>query len=230
MGSLALQCVAHSTVLSQVRQVKKTEHEEREESSVASMGLMTILRKVKEKEREMRILLLGLDNAGKTTVVKALRGEDVRTISPTLGFDISTMEFGEYRLNLWDVGGQQTIRAYWRNYFEQTDGIVWVVDSADVARLHDCRRELEALLKEERLAGASLVILANKQDLAGALSANEIAKHLALDDIVGRKRHWSVFSCSAVDVDNVESDGSRQLRESFTWLVSDIASRIFLAD
>lgn len=81
-----------------------------------------------------------------------------------------------YRLNIWDVGGQKTLRSYWRNYFEQTDGLLWVVDSADVRRLEDCRRELHSLLKEEKLAGATLLILANKQDLEGALSTEEIVR------------------------------------------------------
>lgn len=54
-----------------------------------------------------------------------------------------------YVLNIWDVGGQKTIRSYWRNYFEQTDGLVWVVDSSDLRRLDDCKFELDNLLKEE---------------------------------------------------------------------------------
>jgi ADP-ribosylation factor-like protein 2 len=72
--------------------------------------------------------------------------------------------------------GQQTIRSYWRNYYEQTDGLVWVIDSADGRRLLDCKAELQKLLLQEKLAGASLLILANKQDLPGALTHEEIAK------------------------------------------------------
>jgi hypothetical protein len=78
------------------------------------------------------------------------------------------------------VGGQQTIRSYWRNYFEQTDGLIWVVDSADRVRLNDCARELNVLMDQEKLAGASLMIFANKQDLAGALTKEEIAEALQL--------------------------------------------------
>eukprot|EP00919_Chromeraceae_sp_WS-2016_P053286 GHVR01126551.1.p1 GENE.GHVR01126551.1~~GHVR01126551.1.p1 ORF type:complete len:135 (-),score=20.55 GHVR01126551.1:346-750(-) len=129
------------------------------------MGLLKVLRKTKLKEKQMRILMLGLDNAGKTTIVKKFNGEDVTTISPTLGFNIQTLEFDgyttiylcsyiymfSYQLNIWDVGGQSSIRSYWRNYFEQTDGLVWVVDSADTQRLEDCKRELQSLLKEEVL-------------------------------------------------------------------------------
>ncbi|PXF48099.1 ADP-ribosylation factor-like protein 2 [Gracilariopsis chorda] len=193
------------------------------------MGLMTILRKVKAREREMRILVLGLDNAGKTTIMKRLKGEDVHSVSPTLGFDINTLEFDKYKLNMWDVGGQQTIRTYWRNYFEQTDGIIWVVDSADVARLSDCRAELETILMEERLAGASLLVLANKQDLSGALTTESVVEHLALNDMIGKKRHWQVFPSSALAEDHT-ADVENLLMRSIEWLVHDIASRILLAD
>lgn len=116
----------------------------------------------------------GLDNAGKTTILKRFNGEPIDTVSPTLGFNIKTLEHKGYVLNMWDVGGQKSLRSYWRNYFECTDGLVWVVDSADKMRLNTCREELNVLLQEERLAGATLLVLANKQDLPGALSAQEI--------------------------------------------------------
>uniref|UniRef100_A0A6A7G8U9 ADP-ribosylation factor-like protein 2 n=1 Tax=Hirondellea gigas TaxID=1518452 RepID=A0A6A7G8U9_9CRUS len=183
------------------------------------MGFLTILKKVKQKEKEMRILMLGLDNAGKTTIVKRFNGEDIDTISPTLGFKIKTLEYEGYKLNIWDVGGQQTIRSYWRNYFEQTDGLVWVVDSADRWRLEDCKRELHGLLKEERLAGASLLVFSNKQDLSGALSSADISELLDLESMA-KSRHFKIQACSAVSGDG--------LKDGVGWLVSDIASRIFL--
>lgn len=116
----------------------------------------------------------GLDNAGKTTILKRLNGENIDTIEPTLGFNINTLEHRGYTLNFWDVGGQKSLRSYWRNYFESTDGLVWVVDSADKMRLDNCKAELHNLLQEERLAGATLLILANKQDLPGALPSKDI--------------------------------------------------------
>lgn len=184
------------------------------------MGLLKILRKTKQREKEVRLLILGLDNAGKTTVVKKFHGEDTDKIAPTLGFDISTVEFKGYKLNLWDVGGQKTIRSYWRNYFEQTDGLIWVVDSADRFRLEDCRAELQALLQEERLAGATLLVMANKQDLPGALDVN------ALVDVLGLKalesRHWQVHGVSAKTGEGLLS--------GMEWLVDDIAGRIFLLE
>ncbi|XP_010263650.1 PREDICTED: ADP-ribosylation factor-like protein 2 isoform X2 [Nelumbo nucifera] len=182
------------------------------------MGLLSIIRKIKRKEKEMRILMVGLDNSGKTTIVLRINGEDTSVISPTLGFNIKTIK---YTLNIWDVGGQRTIRSYWRNYFEQTDGLVWVVDSSDVRRLDDCKMELDNLLKEERLSGASLLILANKQDIQGALTPNEIAKVLNLG-AMDKTRHWKIVGCSAYTGEG--------LLEGFNWLVQDIASRIYVLD
>lgn len=184
------------------------------------MGLLSILKKTKEKEHEMRLLMLGLDNAGKTTILKKFNGEDISTISPTLGFNIKTLEYQDFKLNVWDVGGQSTIRSYWRNYFEKTDGLVWVVDSGDKMRLEDCRRELQLLLLQERLAGATLLVFCNKQDLKGALSIEEVKNYLRLEEIT--TRHWAVVPCSAVSGDG--------LLTGVDWIVKDIAGRIFLMD
>lgn len=183
------------------------------------MGLLSIIRKVKRKEKDMRILMVGLDNAGKTTIVKRINGEDTSGISPTLGFNIKTMQYKSYRLNIWDVGGQKTLRSYWRNYYEQTDGLIWVVDSSDLRRLEDCGQELRGLLKEEKLLGASLLIFANKQDLKGSLKPDEIAKVLNLE-AMDNSRNWQIVGCSAMTGDG--------LLQGFDWLVSDISSRIYM--
>ena len=185
-----------------------------------AMGLLTILKKVKQKEKELRILILGLDNAGKTTIMKRVSGEDIHEISPTVGFNIKSLEYKGLSLNLWDVGGQKSIRTYWRNYFEQTDGIIWVVDSVDRWRLEECKAQLHDLLGQEKLAGASLLVFANKQDLGGALTYEEIAKILELNGEDMEGHHWSIYGCSAVT-------GSG-LQTGFDWLVNDISSRIFM--
>lgn len=188
------------------------------------MGLLTILKKVKAKEKEVRILVLGLDNAGKTTIVRKFCGESIDTIEPTLGFNIKTILHRNYTLNIWDVGGQKTIRAYWRNYFEQTDGLIWVIDSSDLAeRLDTCRQELLNLLQQEKLIGATLVIFANKQDLDGSLSLEQIKDLFGLElEEKFRKRHWSIFGCSAVTGEG--------LVEGIDWIIDDIAKRVFMLD
>ena len=182
------------------------------------MGLLKILKKTKEKEKEIRLLILGLDNAGKTTILKKFNGEDIDKISPTLGFNIKTLHYQDFKLNVWDVGGQTTIRSYWRNYFEQTDGLIWVVDSSDKMRLEDCKKELHSLLKQEKLVGATLFIFCNKQDIEGALTVNEIKEFLDLEKMV--TRHWGIIPCSAKTGEG--------LLEGIDWLVYDIASRIFM--
>uniref|UniRef100_A0A8C5DYH8 ADP-ribosylation factor-like protein 2 n=1 Tax=Gouania willdenowi TaxID=441366 RepID=A0A8C5DYH8_GOUWI len=181
------------------------------------MGLLTILKQMKQKEREIRLLILGLDNAGKTTIVKKFNGEDVSTISPTLGFNIQTLEHRGYKLNIWDVGGQKSLRSYWRNYFESTDGLVWVVDSADRLRLEDCRQELNSLLLEERLAGATLLVFANKQDLPGALTKEAIQEVRFVHE-----HHFIIVGCSAVTGEN--------LLVGVDWILDDISARIFSCD
>ena len=184
------------------------------------MGLLSILRKLKEKEKDVRILMLGLDNAGKTTILKKFNGEDISSISPTLGFNIKTLEHKGYNLNIWDVGGQKSLRSYWRNYFETTDGLIWVVDSADKRRLQYCKKELHSLLQEERLLGATLLVFANKQDLQGALTGEEIKSTLQLDEI--KSHHWQIVRCSAVTGEN--------LLDGMDWLLQDISARIFTLD
>ena len=173
---------------------------------------------VKAKERELRVLMVGLDNAGKTTVVKRVNGESIDEISPTLGFNIKTMTYGDYSLNVWDVGGQKTLRAYWRNYYEATDGLIWVVDSADSRRMRDCAEALASVLEEEKLAGASVLVFANKRDIRGAMDVDAIADALGLKRLVNR--HWHIVGCSAVTGEG--------LLDGFDWLVNDCAERIYM--
>ncbi|RSH87075.1 ADP-ribosylation factor-like protein 2 [Saitozyma podzolica] len=181
------------------------------------MGLLTIIRKNKAKSKEMRVLFLGLDNAGKTTILKKLAGEDISQISPTLGFNIKTLIWGGYTLNIWDVGGQKTLRPYWRNYFESTDAVVWVVDSSDRMRMADCGEELRGLLGEERLAGATLLVFANKQDLAGAMTLEDIRDTLSLRSISSHR--WSIHSCSAYTGEG--------LSPGLDWAVHEVAGRLY---
>ena len=160
------------------------------------MGLLKLLRSLKKNEKEARILVLGLDNAGKTTILKALSEEDISTIQPTQGFNIKSVVKDGFKLNVWDVGGQREIRPYWRNYFDNTDALVYVIDSADRARLEEVTVELTRLLTEEdKLAGVPLLVFANKQDLLSSLPAADISVGLNLTAI--KDRAWQIQACSA---------------------------------
>merc|ERR1711871_1797074 len=154
-----------------------------------NMGLLSLLRKLKRSETEVRILMLGLDNSGKTSILKRLSDEDITHIMPTQGFNIKSLMHEGFKLNVWDIGGQKSIRPYWRNYFDQTDALIYVIDSADRRRMEETGVELGQLLEEEKLAEVPVLIFANKQDLMNALSAEEISEGLSLSSLP-RTRNW----------------------------------------
>merc|ERR1711988_1493203 len=150
------------------------------------MGLLSLLRSLRAKDKEARILMLGLDNAGKTTILKKLGDEDCSTVQPTQGFNIKSLLSDGFKLNVWDIGGQKTIRPYWRNYFDNTDVLIYVVDSSDRQRTEEAADELAELLAEDNLALVPLLIYANKCDLINAQDPEEI-----------KDRPWHVQSSSA---------------------------------
>ncbi len=185
-------------------------------------------------QKEVRILILGLDNAGKTTILYRLQTPDepIGQTVPTIGFNVETLQYKNVKFQVWDLGGQtsskfwfwpfllctsyccfySSVRPYWRCYFPNTDAIVFVVDSADAERLSIAREELLAMLEEEELKDAILLIFANKQDMENSLSAAKISEHLGLTTI--RNRQWSIQEASATK--------GRGLFEGFDWLVTCI--------
>lgn len=118
----------------------------------------------------------------------------------------------EQQFQVWDLGGQTSIRPYWRCYYPNTDAIIFVVDSADSERMPVARGELAAMLDEEDLRDAILLVFANKQDQKGALNAQEVSDALALPDL--RNRQWSIQETSALQ--------GKGLFEGFDWLVTSI--------
>merc|ERR1712187_513279 len=155
--------------------------------------------------------MLGLDNAGKTTVLKKMSDEDISHIMPTQGFNIKSLTRDGVKLNVWDIGGQKSIRPYWSNYFEATDALIYVVDSSDGRRLEESSQELKELLQEEKLNGVPLLIFANKQDLLQAVSADEVATALGLNAITGRQ--FGIQACSA--------KSGEGLNEGMEWVVTN---------
>lgn len=123
-----------------------------------------------------------------------------------------TYDIGQFKLNVWDVGGQKSIRPYWRNYFDSTDAMIYVIDSADRRRMEETGIELQQLLEEDRLAGVPLLIFANKQDLLTALSPTEISEGLNLHSI--RDRQWQILPCSAMNGEG--------LQEGFDFLLHEL--------
>ena len=110
------------------------------------MGLLDLLRKLKKNDKEAKILVLGLDSAGKTTLLKLLSSENPENTTPTQGFNVKSIVRDSFKLNVWDIGGQAEIRKYWENYYDNVDGLIFVIDSSDDYRLTECNNELKMLI------------------------------------------------------------------------------------
>lgn len=145
--------------------------------------------------REMRILILGLDGAGKTTILYRLQVGEVVTTIPTIGFNVEQVTYKNLKFQVWDLGGQTSIRPYWRCYFSNTDAIIYVVDSADRDRIGISKQELVSMLEEEELKKAILMVLANKQDIEGSMCVAEVHQALGLDAL--KNRTFQIFKTSA---------------------------------
>lgn len=165
------------------------------------MGLLTIIKKQKQKDNEIRILTLGLDNAGKTTIIKQMLGEDTQAISPTMGFQINTINYDNFTLNFWDVGGQNSLRSFWGNYFDKTDLVMWVIDGLSIERLSESYQELrEKVILQDRLLGVFLIVVINKIDLIPEAEWNQlkerVIKELDLVQQIPEDTKWNVVIAS----------------------------------
>ncbi|KAK4684444.1 ADP-ribosylation factor 1/2, partial [Tremellales sp. Uapishka_1] len=170
-------------------------------------------------KKEMRILMVGLDAAGKTTILYKLKLGEIVTTIPTIGFNVETVEYKNISFTVWDVGGQDKIRPLWRHYFQNTQGIIFVVDSNDRERITEAREELQRMLSEDELRDALLLVFANKQDLPNAMNAAEITDKLGLHSL--RQRAWYIQAACATSGDG--------LYEGLEW-VSEVAPVVCFSD
>ena len=158
--------------------------------------------------QEVRLLILGLDNAGKTTLLYQMQFGEVKVTVPTLGFNVESVKYENINFQMWDLGGQSEIRPYWRCYYPKTNAVVFVIDSSDKERLDIAKQELFLLLQEDDLKGVPIAILANKQDVEGCLSDAQISENMALTDI--KNRQWAIFKTIAKT--------GKGLDDAFKWL------------
>ncbi|XP_033734421.1 ADP-ribosylation factor 3-like [Pecten maximus] len=149
-----------------------------------------------------RILMLGLDAAGKTTILyKVKLNEQVSTI-PTIGFNVEEVSPCKgVSFTVWDVGGQDKIRPLWKVYFQNTEGLMFVVDSNDRERIDEAREELFGILDNDEMRGVPVVVFANKQDLPHAMNTAEVADRMCLGKLTGRK--WFVQGACARNGDGL---------------------------
>jgi small GTP-binding protein len=154
---------------------------------------------------DCKILILGLDNAGKTALTLRMHLGEVVSTMPTIGFNVETVEYKNISFTMWDVGGQDIIRPLWRYYYQGIDGLIFVIDSADERRITGpipdseskaASEELKHLVDQDDLRGVPILIFANKQDMAQAVPVAEMEKKLQLAKML-RGREWFMQGCSA---------------------------------
>ena len=138
-------------------------------------------------KKEVRILMLGLDAAGKTTILYKMKLDEVVNTIPTIGFNVETFTYKNIEFNAWDIGGQYKLRSLWSHYFDNIDALVYIVDSADMDRIEENKETLQGLLREDQLKDAKLLVYCNKQDLPNAMSCPEVVERLGLAGIRGER-------------------------------------------
>eukprot|EP00928_Gymnodinium_smaydae_P020227 TRINITY_DN1781_c1_g1_i2.p1 TRINITY_DN1781_c1_g1~~TRINITY_DN1781_c1_g1_i2.p1 ORF type:complete len:233 (-),score=41.92 TRINITY_DN1781_c1_g1_i2:175-873(-) len=180
------------------------------------MGGISSLMSRFRSNHECRILMVGLDAAGKTTILYKLNLGTVETTIPTIGFNVEHVEYaGRSKIvnfTAWDVGGRDKIRPLWRHYYRHVNALIFVVDSNDRDRIEDAKDQLDSLLSEDEVENYPLLVFANKQDLPTSMKPAEVVEKLGLHGIRGRK--WFIAGSVAT-----RGEG---LYEGLEWLTETV--------
>jgi len=174
------------------------------------------------RRKEIRLVLIGLDLAGKTSILNRLKYTEAGSTTPTVGFNFETISFKNIDFNIWDTGGQDKIRDLWKHYYEQVDGVLFVVDSKDEARLDEAKDALHRALHDINLKDAFLCVLANKRDLENCLSVETMKNRLQLSSFP-ETRVWALKEVSALKGTGLEDvliwAAKQKKWRKYRWLV-----------
>lgn len=168
------------------------------------------------KKKEFNILVIGLDNSGKSTLLNNLKPNDKKeiNINPTVGFNSEKINFKTLNLNFFDMSGQGRYRNLWEHYYRESDAIVFVIDSSDRMRLVVANEELNDVLNHSEIKDKNipLLIIANKKDIKGALGENSLRNELEINGIRGKK--FEIFATDGLTGQGVD--------EAFEWLENEL--------
>ncbi|XP_059473832.1 uncharacterized protein LOC132195687 [Neocloeon triangulifer] len=169
--------------------------------------------------RGAHVVMVGLDASGKTTVLYQLKENRKVVTTPTIGCNVETIEepFVGLPLTLWDLRGLGQARNFYRTFYLQKEAFVFVLDSSDLDRIAEVAEELQLLASDANLTRLPCLVLANKQDLPGALTPTQVAQALDLHQVFKEERRWHVQGCCAAE--------NRGLRPGFAWLANEILKR-----
>ncbi|NXN49686.1 AR13B protein, partial [Rynchops niger] len=172
--------------------------------------------------RKVTLIMVGLDNAGKTATVRGIQGESPEDVAPTVGFSKIDLKQGRFEVTIFDLGGGKRIRNIWRNYYAESYGVIFVVDSSDIARMEETKQAMIEVLNSPKISGKPVLVLANKQDREGALSEADVIESLSLEKLVNEhKCLCQIEPCSAVMGCGKKIDKS--IKKGLFWLLHIIA-------
>lgn len=162
-----------------------------------------------------KLIIVGLDNAGKTTILYQFLLNEVVVTSPTIGSNVEEVVFNNLHFLMWDVGGQESLRQSWSTYYTGAKCLIMVVDSTDHERIGVAREELHKMLAHEDLKNAQVLVFANKQDVANALTSAEISTSLGLTKLKGIS--WHIQACCALTGEG--------LYDGMEWVTGQISKK-----
>ncbi|NWV00068.1 AR13B protein, partial [Upupa epops] len=180
------------------------------------------LKRWREPVRKVTLIMVGLDNAGKTATVRGIQGESPKDVAPTVGFSKINLRQGRFEVTIFDLGGGKRIRNIWRNYYAESYGVIFVVDSSDVERMEETKQAMIEVFNNPKISGKPVLVLANKQDREGALSEADVIESLSLEKLVNEhKCLCQIEPCSAIMGCGKKIDKS--IKKGLYWLLHIIA-------
>jgi ADP-ribosylation factor-like protein 5B len=163
-------------------------------------------------EQDVKVIIVGLNNSGKTTTLYQLHLGEVVSTQPTIGSNVEEIRRGKVRFQAWDLGGQESLRKTWSTYYTNTQAVILVVDSSERDRINVVKKELKLILVHEDLQKTVLLVCANKQDVKNAMTPAEISTALELHEIKGRP--WHIQGCCALTGEG--------LNEGLDWVAQQL--------
>lgn len=178
------------------------------------MGLFDELSRKFKTEEDFKLLLLGLDNVGKTSIFDQLSREQTSSVclAPRMGYHTKSFSYKNNKLKAWDVSGQKFVRSYWKSFLGIADALIYVIDGSDRARIEESVYELTSLLNENKLRKVPLLLFVNKQDILFSLNSIDLIQQLNLNHLI-ENRQWIIQDCSCMSESGIEGiqDGLESL-------------------
>ncbi|KAF7994397.1 hypothetical protein HCN44_003869 [Aphidius gifuensis] len=177
-----------------------------------------------DPKKDIVLLMTGLDNSGKTVVLKHLDNDPNLDVVPTMGFRYVPLNHKLYSIKVYDVGGGPTIRAIWKNYYNDIHGVIYVVDASDMSRLDENKNIFGELISNENIAGKPILLLANKQDIPGAIDELDVVESLDVEKVANAMRcPTRVEICSCIFTQDKAKSSTSGIKNGYNWLLETIA-------